>query len=305
MADDDLARLDGLSTEGRLPEAAELDRLSTREQVALMAEQDRRAVAAVDEAGAQLAEVVDLVAGRLAAGGRLIYVGAGTSGRLALLDAAECGPTFGLEPGRVVAVMAGGDRALGRALERGEDDEESGRTDLAAHEPGPDDVVIGVAASGRTPYVLAALRLARSRGAVAVAIVNTAASPLTVEADLAVELLTGPEVISGSTRLKAGTAQKLALNAISTLAMVKLGRTLGDLMVDVRATNDKLRRRARRIVSEATGVDGAAADEALTAADGSVKLAVVMLLGGHDAAEAARLLTSVDGHVRRALDTGP
>lgn len=297
--------LDALTTEGRVPEARNLDLLSTRQQVALLSAHDRVAVDAVEASGDRIAEVVELVASRLADGGRLIYVGAGTSGRLALLDAAECGPTFGLEAGRVVAVMAGGEQAFGRALEQGEDDAEAGRADLASNEPGPDDVVVGVAASGRTPYVLAALGLAREAGAATVAVACSPDSPLAAGADHAIEVVTGPEVVSGSTRLKAGTAQKLVLNAISTLTMVRLGRTLGDLMVDVRATNDKLQRRAVRIVVEATGATEVDAAEALEAAGGRAKVAIVMLLAGVGVETAAQRLQDADGHVRRALEVGP
>jgi N-acetylmuramic acid 6-phosphate etherase len=304
-AEVDPASLDGLPTEGRLPAAARLDQLTTAEQVTLLAQQDRHAVDAVAAAGGDIVEVVDTVVDRLSGGGRLVYVGAGTSGRLALLDAAECGPTFGVDPGRVVALLAGGDAALGRAVERGEDDGAAGRRDLAALQPTPNDVVIGLTASGRTPYVVEALRAARVLGATTVAIVNTPASPLAAEAHHSIELLTGAEVVSGSTRLKAGTSQKLVLNAISTLTFVQLGHTFGDLMIDVRATNDKLRRRALRIVVEATGADEATASSALDAADGAAKVAVVMLLGGYDATGAAQALAAASGQVRGALEGRP
>ena len=298
----DHALLDGLPTEGRLPDAANLDQLTTAAQVALMAQQDRHAVDAVAAVGDDIGEVVDVVVDRLSGGGRLIYVGAGTSGRLAVMDAAECGPTFGIDPDRVVAVMAGGETSLGRAVEQGEDDGRAGRRDLAALQPAAGDVVIGLTASGRTPYVRQALRKARELAATTIAVVNTPASPLAAEAHHRIEVRTGAEIVSGSTRLKAGTAQKLVLNTISTVTFVRLGHTFGDLMVDVRATNDKLRRRALRIVVEATGVDEPTASAALEAADGAVKVAVAMLLGGYDAAEASEALAAAGGRLRDILD---
>jgi N-acetylmuramic acid 6-phosphate etherase len=297
--------LDELATEGRLPAARDLDLLSTREQVALFADQDAVAVAAVAAAGGAIAETVDLAVPRLRRGGRLIHVGAGTPGRLALLDAAECGPTFGLPDGRVLGVLAGGDGAARHAVEHGEDDADAGARDLAAVAVTADDVVVGISASGRTPYVRAALAYAASAGALTVALVSNPGSPIGELADVAIETLTGPEVVSGSTRLKAGTAQKLVLNTLSTLTMVALGHTHGDLMVDVRATNDKLRRRARRIVAEATGVDDDRASAALDAADGHAKTAIVALLADVDARTAATRLTRSGGVVRRAIDLRP
>jgi N-acetylmuramic acid 6-phosphate etherase len=299
--------LDALDTEGRLPAAADLDLLPTRRQVALMAQQDMVAVAAVDAAGDQIAEAVDAVADRLRAGGRMFYVGAGTPGRLAVLDAAECPPTFGTDAGRVVAILAGGASAAGAAREGAEDDAGAGRRDLAAHGVSAADVVVGISASGRTPYVLAAIERAGQVGALTVGIANNPGSALAGAADLAIEVRTGPEVLSGSTRLKAGTAQKLVLNTLSTLTMVALGHTYADLMIDVRAGNTKLRRRAERIVATATGASAAEVTAALDAAGGMVKVAVVALLAGVDTAEATRRLDTVGGHVRAAVgeeDTG-
>lgn len=293
--------LDALATEGRLAAAAELDRLSTREQVALLAREDAVAVAAVAAAGDAIAAGVELVVDRMRRGGRLIEVGAGTPGRLATLDAAECGPTFGLADERVVAVMAGGTGAARHAMEHGEDDAERGREDLRAIGVGPDDVVVGVSASGRTPYVIAALRHARAVGAATIAVASNRGSELAGVADVAIETLTGPEVISGSTRLKAGTAQKLVLNALSTLSMVALGHTHGDLMVDVRATNDKLRRRAHRVVAQATGAENEQVSAVLGAADGHAKTAIVALLAGVPVDEATRRLEAAGGRVRDAV----
>ncbi|QSB16499.1 N-acetylmuramic acid 6-phosphate etherase [Natronosporangium hydrolyticum] len=293
--------LNGLATEGRLPEAADLDLLPTSAQVALLCEQDHRAVRAVQAASEQLVTAIDAAAVRLRRGGRLIEVGAGTPGRLAVLDAAECGPTFGVEEGQVIGVMAGGSDAVPKAAENGEDDHRAGATDLVAASLTSDDVVLAVSASGRTPYVRGAIAAASAVRALTIAVVNNPDSPIAAECDLAVEALTGPEVISGSTRLKAGTAQKLVLNTFSTLLMVKLGHTYGDLMVNVRASNTKLRWRSQRIVAEAAGVDTEQAAEALTEAGGQAKVATVMLLAGVDAATARSRLTAAAGHVRAAV----
>lgn len=301
MADEEF---DELSTEGRLPDVADLDLLSTREQVALLAREDAVAVAAVTDAGDAIAAAVDAIVGQMRRGGRLVYVGAGTPGRLALMDAAECGPTFGLDEGRVVAVMAGGGEASRRAVEQGEDDRAAGRRDVGEVDLVAADVVVGISASGRTPYVVAALEAAAAAGALTIALANNPGSALSRLADLTVEVPTGPEVVAGSTRLKAGTAQKLVLNAFSTLVMVRLGHTLGDLMVDVRATNEKLRRRAHRVVREATGATGAEVTDALDAADGAAKVATVALLAGVDAGEARRRLAATDGHARAAARHG-
>jgi N-acetylmuramic acid 6-phosphate etherase len=292
--------LDALETEGRLGEAADLDRMSTTEQVMLMSRQDLVAAAAVAAAHDSIVNAVDATVERLRRGGRLIELGAGTPGRLAVLDAAECGPTFGIEDGQVIAVMAGGIGAVREAVEDGEDDEQGGRADLLRLDVTPDDVIVVVSASGRTPYVLAAAAAARERGALTIAVVNNPGSPIAAACDQAIEVLTGPEVVSGSTRLKAGTAQKLVLNAISTLTMVQLGHTYGDLMVDLRGRNEKLRRRAQRIVAEATGASEAAVATALAESDGDAKVATVMLLAGIDAEVAHRRLEAADGHVRKA-----
>ncbi|MFA9429501.1 N-acetylmuramic acid 6-phosphate etherase [Egicoccus sp. AB-alg2] len=294
--------LDHLATEGRLPAARDLDRLPTREQVALFAAEDARAAAAVAAAGDQIADAIDLVVAGMRRGGRLVYVGAGTPGRLAVTDAAECRPTFGLTDGHVVAVMAGGDDAMSKAAERGEDDADAGRADLVAQDLRPEDVVVGITASGRTPYVASALAYAREVGAPTVAVVNNPGSPIGDAADVAIVADTGPEILAGSTRLKAGTAQKLVLNTISTLTMVQLGRTYGDLMVDVQANNAKLVARARSIVVAATGVDHDTAEAALTAAGGRAKVAIVALLAGVDVVEAERRLAAADGHVRAAAE---
>lgn len=237
----------------------------------------------------------------LEAGGRVFYTGAGTSGRLGVLDAAECPPTFGVSPDRIVGLIAGGEAAFLKAVEGAEDSRELGRGDLAAHKLERRDLVIGIAASGRTPYVLGALAYAREIGCRTAAISCNAGSEIGKAADLAVEVVVGPEVLTGSTRLKAGTAQKLILNMISTASMVGVGKAYQNLMVDVMQTNEKLHRRAEKIVMEATGVDRETAREKISAAGGSVKTAITMILAGCGAQEAADRLEKARGHVREAI----
>jgi N-acetylmuramic acid 6-phosphate etherase len=278
-----------------------IDLLSTREIVATIAAEDARVAPAVAAEGERIAQLADVVAERMQRGGRLIYIGAGTSGRLGVLDAAECPPTFGIDPGLVVGQIAGGAAALTEALEAVEDDAELGRHDLAALAVGPDDVALGIAASGRTPYVLGAIELARERGAFTAGLACTHPSPLAEAVALMIAPIVGPEVISGSTRMKAGTAQKLALNALSTTVMIRLGKTFGNLMVDVQPRNEKLRRRAASIVATATGVDLTEAQRLLAMTDYEAKPAIVMALAGVDAAEARRRLAASAGRVRQAL----
>ncbi len=275
------------------------------EQVRLMNEEDHRVPAAVEDVLPQIADAVARIAASLRRGGRLVYVGAGTSGRLAVLDAAECPPTFGTNPSRVQAVLAGAPRALTEAVEGAEDDERSGEGEIDARAIGVDDVVVGVAASGTTPFVLAAVRRARARGAFTIGLTCAPASALASTCDLPIVPDVGPEVIAGSTRLKAGTAQKLVLNMLSTLTMVQLGKVYGNLMVDLRATNEKLRRRAARIVAAATGVPAADAETALARAGGRVPVAIVMIGAGVSAAEAESRLARAEGSVRRALSAPP
>ncbi|MEK2493743.1 N-acetylmuramic acid 6-phosphate etherase [Kitasatospora purpeofusca] len=288
-------------TETARPEWAGIDRLDTPELLRLLNAEDGTVAGAVARELPRIAVVVDAVAARMARGGRLVYAGAGTAGRLGVLDASECPPTFGTDPGRVVGLIAGGPAALVRAVEGAEDRPELAVADLAALALTPEDTVVGVSASGRTPYTVAAVREARRAGALGVGLAGSAGSPLVTAAELAIAVETGPEVLAGSTRLKAGTAQKLVLNLISTAVMVRLGRTYGNLMVDVRAGNAKLRERARRIVVDITGADEETARRALAATDGEAKAAVLIVLTGVDARAAARLLTAADGHLRAAL----
>ncbi len=293
--------VDQLATEQVRADLADLDTRDPDELVGLLLAAEATVPAALAAARPALSSAVGLATRALGAGGRIIYVGAGTPGRLAATDAAECPPTFGVAPDRVVALCAGGDAAASTAVEGAEDDATAGHDDLAALGVEARDVVVGITASGRTPYVLSALAHARACGAATVAIVNNPASEAATASDVAVELLTGAEVLGGSTRLKAGSAQKVALNVISTGAMVGAGHTYGAWMVDVVASNSKLRRRARRILREATGVTDDVATAALADAGWRTKTALVTLLGGVDASAADRLLAGHGGQARAAL----
>jgi N-acetylmuramic acid 6-phosphate etherase len=290
-----MTRLGHLSTEGARPERAEIDRLPTDELVRLMNEDDQTVALAVTHARAQIAAAVDAIVPRLEAGGRLIYVGAGTAGRLGVLDASECGPTFNSD--QVVGYIAGGPGAVSTATESAEDDASAG-ADIPVTAA---DVVVGISASGRTPYVLGAIEHANTRGALTIGFACNTGSPLSAAADQAIEVVVGPEFIAGSTRLKAGTAQKLVLNMLSTLTMVRLGKTYGNLMVDVRVTNEKLRDRATRIVEQVTGAPHEEAARALAQAGDDAKLASVMLHGQIGAEEARERLRAANGHLRKAL----
>ena len=294
--------LDGLATEEWNAAAADLDRRSTAELVALMNEEDARVPSAVGGAAGPIAAAVDAIAERLASGGRLVYVGAGTSGRLAAVDAAECEATFGVPPGLVVAVVAGGASDSAAIEQEAEDDRDGGAQALEELSVGERDAVVGLSASGRTPFACGALAAARAAGAATVAVVSAAGSELALLADHEILVPVGPEVIAGSTRLKAGTAQKLVLNTISTIAMVRLGKTYGNLMVDVVATNDKLRARVRRIVANATGETHEKVDAALADANGDAKVAIVALSAGIDTAAARARLDASGGIVRKALE---
>ena len=285
------------ATEARNPRTAHIDREDTDEVLRLLNAEDARVPEVVRGALPQLAQAVAAIVEGMRVGGRLIYVGAGTSGRLAVLDAVECVPTFGTEPWQVVALISGGSQALQRSVEGAEDDREAGRRDLLALEPSSRDVVVGLAASGRTPYVLAALETARDAGARTVALACNDPSPLLELADIAIPLVVGPEAITGSTRLKAGTAQKLALNMLSTASMIRLGKVYGNLMVDVRVTNAKLAQRAARIVCEVTGVDGREAERLLAETGCRVKPAIVMALLGCTAQEAEQRLAAAEGRL--------
>ncbi len=289
-----------LPTERHRTELADLDQRPASEIAALMADETATVAAAVRDAAPAIGAAVDAIVARLAGGrGRIVYVGAGTAGRIGLLDAAECGPTFNTD--RVVAVLAGGSAAFGDAREAAEDDAEAGRRDIDDLRVGRDDAVVGVAASGRTPYTIGAVEAAGERGALTIGISSNPDAELSRHVDHPIEVVTGPELLAGSTRLKAGTAQKVVLNTISTAVMAKLGKTYGNLMVDVRATNVKLRDRAERIIVVATGSTPGDAAAALQDAGGEVKVAIVALLTGLSSADARERLATSGGVVRDAL----
>ncbi|WP_394814926.1 N-acetylmuramic acid 6-phosphate etherase [Streptomyces millisiae] len=292
---------DSLTTEAHRPELAEIDQRSTLDIARAMNAEDALVPAAVAAQLPSIAAAIDAAAERMARGGRLLYLGAGTAGRLGVLDASECPPTFNTEPGEVMGLIAGGPEAMVSAVEGAEDSEALAAADLDALGVTADDVVVGVSASGRTPYAVGAVRHARARGALTVGLSCNPGSPLAAAADHGIEVVVGPELIAGSTRLKAGTAQKLVLNMISTISMIRLGKTYGNLMVDVRASNEKLRARSRRIVHLATGAPDATVEEALTATGGEVKNAILTILGKVDADTAVRLLAESHGHLRSAL----
>ncbi len=289
-----------LLTEQQRPELADLDLRDTLALVKLMSDDQKHAVESIRPAQAAIVSAIDAIVERLERDGRLIYVGAGTAGRLGLLDAAECPPTFNTD--RVIGVIAGGFGAFLSPREAVEDDPAAGAHDMDHLELSERDAVVGVTASGRTPYTVGAVRRARELGALTVGVVCNPDSILSRHVEHPIEVLVGAEVIAGSTRLKAGTAQKIVLNMLSTVSMVRLGKTFGNLMVDLRASNEKLRDRARRIVGQATGAELEAVDHALNAADGEVKVAILMILTGSDPATARALLASHNGVVRRALE---
>lgn len=295
------ATFDDLVTEAPSPAASDLDLRPTRELVGLMNHEDATVPAVVAAAGDFIAAAVDAVVERLAGGGRLIYVGAGSSGRLAAVDAAECETTFAADPGQVVALVAGAHLTSAPDQEAAEDDAEAGGRELRGLGVSAADAVVGISASGRTPYVLGAVEAAGGVGALTVAIVSAPESELGLLVGHVIPIVVGPEIVAGSTRLKAGTAQKLVLNTISTVTMIRLGRTFGNLMVDVRATNEKLRARAQRIVELATGSTAAEVERALTEADGNAKVAIVSLLTGLDSESARAQLADANDNVRLAL----
>ncbi len=290
------------TTEASNPRSAALDTMSALQIITLMNDEDASVPAAIRPALPTIAAAVEAIAQRLRAGGRLFYAGAGTSGRLAVLDAVECVPTFSVSPDLVTPLMAGGAPALTRSVEGAEDDVELARQDVAAAGVGADDALVGVAASGTTPYVVAALEAARERGAVTAAISSNEPAPILEVADYPIAAVTGPEVLSGSTRLKAGTAQKLILNMISTATMVRLGKVYGNRMIDVAVNNRKLRLRAEGIVAELVGCTTPNAAKLLDAADQEVKTAVLMGLASVDAPTARARLEAADGYLRQALE---
>lgn len=290
-----------LKTELANPASANIDQMTTLDAVSLINREDAKVAAAVREALPQIAAAVDIIAAALAKGGRLIYLGAGTSGRLGVLDAVECVPTFSVAPDLLQGLIAGGADALTNSIEGAEDMLDGAREDLAARGLTSADVVCGIAASGRTPYVIGGLKYAKALGAKTIAIACNADSPIGAVAGISICVDVGPEVIAGSTRMKAGTAQKLVLNMLSTAAMIRLGKVYGNLMVDVKVSNQKLAKRARRLVMRLTGVDDDGARVLLARANNEVKSAVVMSRLAVDFAEARRLLAKADGRLRDVI----
>ena len=290
-------------TEQRNPRTRGLDRKSTIEILRTINREDAQVALAVRRVMPQIGRAVDAIVTAFESGGRLIYVGAGTSGRLAVLDASECPPTFGTPPKMVQAVIAGGDRALRYAVEGAEDSARGGARDLRRVGVTRNDVVVGIAASGRTPYVLGALRLARQRGATTVSLTSNRVSPVARAAQIAITPETGPEAVAGSTRMKAGTAQKLVLNMLSTAAMIRIGRVYENWMVGVALTNQKLRRRAARVLEEATGISASAAGHALRRAGHDLPTALVMVKAIVGLSEARKELADAHRNVRKALES--
>lgn len=293
--------LDKMTTETRNPSTVELDTMSPLEVVSVMNREDAKVPEAIKPVLPQIAQIVEWAIQAVEAGGRVFYMGAGTSGRLGVLDAAECPPTFGVSDDVIIGLIAGGDKAFLKAVEGAEDSRELGREDLESRKLTQNDLVIGIAASGRTPYVLGALDYAKEVGCHTAAISCNAGCAIGQAAEVAVEAVVGPEVLTGSTRLKAGTAQKLILNMISTATMVGVGKAYQNLMVDVMQTNEKLRRRAEKIVTEATGVSQEEARKNIDLAGGSAKTAITMILAGCGAEEARARLEKARGHVREAI----
>ena len=293
--------LDKMTTETRNPSTVELDTMSPLEVISVMNREDAKVPEAIKPVLPQIAQIVEWAIQAVEAGGRVFYMGAGTSGRLGVLDAAECPPTFGVSDDVIIGLIAGGDKAFLKAVEGAEDSRELGREDLESRKLTQNDLVIGIAASGRTPYVLGALDYAKEVGCHTAAISCNAGCAIGQAAEVAVEAVVGPEVLTGSTRLKAGTAQKLILNMISTATMVGVGTAYQNLMVDVMQTNEKLRRRAEKIVTEATGVSQEEARKNIDLAGGSAKTAITMILAGCGVEEARARLEKARGHVREAI----
>ena len=293
--------LQKITTERRNPLSAHIDELPTLEMVKIVNGEDQKVALAVEKILPEIAQAVDIITDRLARGGRLFYLGAGTSGRLGILDASECPPTYGVEPELVQGVIAGGIPAIFKAQEGAEDNPDLAKEDLAERGFGKGDVLVGIAASGRTPYVIGGLQYARKLGAATIALACSANAAIAEYADIALLPVTGAEVVTGSTRMKAGTAQKLVLNMLSTVTMIKLGKVYGNLMVDVKTSNAKLEERAKNIVMEATGCSREESIAALSEARGNAKLAIFIHLTGADFAAGQAALARADGHLAQAL----
>ena len=297
-----MVELQKIATEQRNPNTMHIDTLSTLDMVKLINQEDHRVAEAVAEVTDKIAAAIDVIADRLSKGGRLIYCGAGTSGRLGILDAVECPPTYSTDPEMVQALMAGGYPAIFKAVEGAEDSKELGVQDMKGINFAAGDVLVGIAASGRTPYVLGCMEYARELGAPTVSVTCCPGSVLDNFADIGIAPCPGPEVITGSTRMKSGTAQKMVLNMLSTGTMIKLGKVYGNLMVDVKPSNEKLVRRCVTIVVNATGCDDATATAALEACEYRPKTAIVMVLCGVSAEEAKAMLGKADGRIAKVLE---
>ena len=301
MAENLLQTLSTLITEQRNPNSMHVDSLSALEIVQLMNEEDKQVPLAIEKCLPQIAQAVECIVAAFQQGGRLVYIGAGTSGRLGVLDASECPPTFGVSPEMVKGIIAGGERALRHPIEGAEDSKAQAVVDLQTIQFSSKDVLVGIAASGRTPYVIGALEYAKSLGSVTVSIASNPNSAMANIVDIAIDTVVGPEVLTGSSRLKSGTAQKLVLNMLTTASMILMGKCYQNLMVDVQASNEKLKARAIRIVMQATDCDKAIAEETLKQADQNAKLAIMMILSGLDLAQAEALLEKHQGKLQLAL----
>lgn len=301
MAENLLQTLSTLITEQRNPNSMHVDSLSALEIVQLMNEEDKQVPLAIEKCLPQIAQAVERIVAAFQQGGRLVYIGAGTSGRLGVLDASECPPTFGVSPEMVKGIIAGGERALRHPIEGAEDSKEQAVVDLQTIQFSSKDVLVGIAASGRTPYVVGALEYAKSLGSATVSIASNPNSAMANIVDIAIDTVVGPEVLTGSSRLKSGTAQKLVLNMLTTASMILMGKCYQNLMVDVQASNEKLKARAIRIVMQATDCDKALAEETLKQADQNAKLAIMMILSGLDRAQAEALLEKHHGKLQLAL----
>ena len=301
MAENLLQTLSTLITEQRNPNSIHVDSLSALKIVRLMNEEDKQVPLAIEKCLPQIAQAVECIVAAFQQGGRLVYIGAGTSGRLGVLDASECPPTFGVSPEMVKGIIAGGERALRHPIEGAEDSKAQAGVDLQTIQLSSKDVLVGIAASGRTPYVIGALEYAKSLGSVTVSIASNPNSAMANIVDIAIDTVVGPEVLTGSSRLKSGTAQKLVLNMLTTASMILMGKCYQNLMVDVQASNEKLKARAIRIVIQATDCDKALAEETLKQADQNAKLAIMMILSGLDRAQAEALLEKHQGKLQLAL----
>ena len=301
MAENLLQTLSTLITEQRNPNSMHVDSLSALEIVQLMNKEDKQVPLAIEKCLPQIAQAVECIVAAFQQGGRLVYIGAGTSGRLGVLDASECPPTFGVSPEMVKGIIAGGERALRHPIEGAEDSKTQAVVDLQTIQFSSKDVLVGIAASGRTPYVIGALEHAKSLGSVTVSIASNPNSAMANIVDIAIDTVVGPEVLTGSSRLKSGTAQKLVLNMLTTASMILMGKCYQNLMVDVQASNEKLKARAIRIVMQATDCEKALAEETLKLADQNAKLAIMMILSGLDRAQAEALLEKHQGKLQLAL----